>query len=176
MKKILSIIAILFIMSACTLSKDTVNTPTEQVELYLKSYKTLDSSVLIDLDKMISETEYNEAQKERYRELMKKHYSNINYEILKETIDKDKAMVDVSIEVSDYSKILEEEINQDDFKDESGNYDVTRYLDAQLDKLEKASERTKYNITFYLTKINNEWIIDDLDRNSVKKIHGIYQK
>lgn len=174
MKKIISILAIIFIMSACTLAKDTSSTPSQQVELYLKSYKELDSNVLNDLDKMINETEYNDTQKERYRNLMKNHYSNINYEILNETIDKDKAMVDVSIEVSDYSKILSEEINKEDYKDENGNYDVTKYLDAQLDRLERATERIKYNITFYLTKKNSEWIIDDLDKNSVKKIHGIY--
>lgn len=174
MKKILSFIAIILVMTACTISKDADNTPRKQVEAYLDSYQKLDSNILNDLDTMIKDTEYNESQKMRYNELMKKHYSSLKYEILKETIDKDKAMVDVDIEVNDYSKILSEDLNQDDYKDEEGNYDVSKYLDAQLDKLEKATERTKYTVTFYLTKKNNEWIIDDLDKTTIKKIHGIY--
>ena len=174
MKKLLSLITIIIVMTACTIIKDTNNTPTKQVEAYLDSYQKLDSNVLNDLDTMIKDTEYNESQKIRYTELMKKHYSSLKYEILKETIDKDKAMVDVDIEVNDYSKILSEDLNQDDYKDEEGNYDVSKYLDDQLDKFEKSTTKTKYTITFYLTKENNEWIIDDLDKTTVKKIHGIY--
>ena len=176
MKKILSTIIIVLIMSACTLSKDSNNTPTKQVEAYLDSYQKLDSNILNDLDDLVKNTEYNESQKVRYRELMKKHYSNLKYEILKETIDKDKAMVDVEIEVNDYSKIFSENLNQDDYKDSEGNYDISKYLDTQLDRLEKATEKTKYTITFYLTKKDGEWIIDDLDKTTVKKIHGIYIK
>lgn len=174
MKKILLIITVTIFLSACTLSKESNNTPTKQVEAYLNSYQKLDSNVLNDLDTMIKNTEYNESQKMRYKELMKKHYSNLKYEIKNETIDGNKAMVDVEVEVNDYSKVLSENSNQDDYKDSDGNYDISKYLDSQLDKLERATEKTKYRVTFYLTKKDNEWIIDDLDKNTIKKIHGIY--
>lgn len=174
MKKILLIITVTIFLSACTLSKESNNTPTKQVEAYLNSYQKLDSNVLNDLDTMIKNTEYNESQKMRYKELMKKHYSNLKYEIKNETIDGNKAMVDVEVEVNDYSKVLSENSNQDDYKDSDGNYDISKYLDSQLDKLERATEKTKYKVTFYLTKKDNEWIIDDLDKNTIKKIHGIY--
>lgn len=174
MKKILLIITVTIFLSACTLSKESNNTPTKQVEAYLNSYQKLDSNVLNDLDTMIKNTEYNESQKMRYKELMKKHYSNLKYEIKNETIDGNKAMVDVEVEVNDYSKVLSENSNQDDYKDSDGNYDISKYLDSQLDKLERATEKAKYKVTFYLTKKDNEWIIDDLDKNTIKKIHGIY--
>ncbi len=174
MKKILFVIAALFLLSGCDMGKDMTNTPTKKVEAYLDSYQQLDDNVLNDLDALVNDTEYTVEQKARYREIMKKHYSNLKYEIKDEAIDGDKATVDTEIEVSDYSKILSEEVNKDDYKDDQGNYDATKYFDVQLDKIEKATEKVKYNITFKLSKKDGEWVIDDLDEISKEKIHGIY--
>ena len=174
MKKILFVIAALFLLSGCDMGKDMTNTPTKKVEAYLDSYQQLDDNVLNDLDALVNDTEYTVEQKARYREIMKKHYSNLKYEIKDEAIDGDKATVDTEIEVSDYSKILSEEVNKDDYKDDQGNYDATKYFDVQLDKIEKATEKVKYNITFRLTKKDGEWVINKLDEVSKEKIHGIY--
>ena len=174
MKRILIVLTFIIMMTACNLGVKMDNTPKRQVEAYLDSYQKLDDNVLNDLDTLVEDTEYNESQKVRYKELMKKHYSNLKYDIKGETIDGDKATVDVEIEVNDYSDILQEDINQDDYKDENGKIDLSKYFDYQLDKLERATEKTKYTITFHLTKKDDEWIIEDLDKTSIKKIHGIY--
>ncbi len=174
MKKLLFVVATIFLLSGCDLGKDMMNSPTKQVENYLDSYQKLDDNVLNDLDTLIEDTEYTIEQKARYREIMKKHYSNLKYEITDEKIDGDRATVDTEIEVNDYSKILSEEIDKDDYKDDKGNYDATKYFDYQLGRLEQATEKVKYNITFSLTKKDNEWVIDDLDETSKEKIHGIY--
>ncbi len=174
MKKIVMTIALLFLFTGCSIGKDMTNTPTKQVEAYLDSYQKLDDNVLNDLDTIIEDKDYNVSQKARYKEIMKKHYSNLKYEIKDEKIDGDKAVVDAEIEVNDYSSVLSEEINEDDFKDENGKYDPSKYFDYQLEKLEKATEKVKYTITFYLTKKDNEWVIDDLNKTTMEKIHGIY--
>ncbi len=174
MKKILLSIAALFLLVGCDMGEDMTNTPTKKVEAYLDGYQKLDDNVLNDLDALIDDTEYTIEQKARYRDIMKKHYSNLKYEIKDEHIDGDVATVDTEVEVSDYSKILSEEVNQDDYKDEEGNYDASKYFDYQLDRLEKATEKVKYNITFNLTKKDGEWVISDLDETSKEKIHGIY--
>ena len=98
----------------------------------------------------------------------------MKYEIKDEVIDGDKATVDVEIQVRDYSNILSAEINQEDYLDDTGKYDSSKYYDDQLTKLEGANELVKYTITFNLTKKDNEWVIDDLDTSSMEKIHGIY--
>ncbi len=174
MKKIIFTLVALFLLVGCDIGKDMTNTPTKKVEAYLDSYQKLDDNVLNDLDTLIENTEYTVEQKARYREIMKKHYGNIKYEIKDEKIDGDTATVDTEIEVNDYSKILSEEPNQSDFLDEDGNYDMSLYFDYQLERIEKATERIKYNITFKLTKKDNDWVISDLDEVSKEKIHGIY--
>ena len=174
MKKILSLVVIILLISGCSLGKNMENTPTKKVEAYLDSYQKLDDNVLNDLDTLIEDTEYSVEQKARYKQIFKKHYSNMTYEIKDEVIDGESATVDVEVNVNDYSKILNEQVNEDEFKDENGVYSPSKYYDYQLDKLERATEKIKYTITFHLTKKDNNWVIDDLDETSVKKIHGIY--
>ena len=174
MKKIIPIIVFILLISGCSIGKNMTNTPTKKVEMYLDSYQKLDDNVLNDLDTLVEDTEYSIEQKARYKEIFKKHYSNLSYKILKEVVDGDKALVDAEVEVTDYSKILSEDIDKTKYTDENGNYDPNKYFDYQLERLEKATEKVKYTITFNLTKKDNEWVIDDLDQTSMKKIHGIY--
>ncbi len=174
MKKIFSLLILLLLFTGCSIGKDMTNTPTKQVEAYLDSYQKLDDNVLNDLDTLVEDTEYTTEQKARYREIFKKHYSNLKYEIKDEKIDGDKASVDAEVEVNDYSSVLSEKINEDDYKDSNGNYDAVKYFDYQLDKLEAATDKIKYTITFNLTKKDDKWVIDDLDKTSMEKLHGIY--
>ncbi len=174
MKKILYIFMVLMIVTGCSIGSKMTNTPTKKVEAYLDSYQKLDDNVLNDLDELIEDTDYTIEQRARYKEIFKKHYSNLKYEILDEKIDGDHAVVQTQVEVNDYSSILSEKINEDDYKDAEGNYDPKKYFDYQLDKLERATEKIKYTIDFKLTKKDDNWIIDDLDEISLKKIHGIY--
>lgn len=176
MKKILSIILLLIIVTGCDLGNKMDNSPKKKVEAYLDSYQKLDDNVLNDLDDLVEDTEYSIDQKAKYKEILKKHYSNLSYNIKNEVIDGDKASVDAEIEVTDYSKILNESVDENQFKDENGVYNPSKYFDYQLNKLERATEKTKYNITFHLNKKDNEWIIEDLDQTSMDKIHGIYVK
>lgn len=176
MKKIISILLIMIIITGCDMGKEMDNTPTKKVEAYLDSYQKLDDNVLNDLDDLVEDTEYSIEQKARYKEIFKKHYSNISYDIKNEVIDGDKAAVDAEIEVNDYSKILSESVDENQFKDENGVYNPSKYFDYQLDKLERATSKTKYTITFHLNKKDDEWVIEDLDQTSMDKIHGIYIK
>ena len=177
MKKIFIFISLLLIMSGCAMKKDN-NTPTKKVEEYLDSYQKLDSNVLNDLDAILTDTDYTVEQKARYKEIMKKHYSNIKYDITKETIDGDQAKVDAQVTVTDYSNILKMEVKEDDYKDETGTYSPALLYDHQLDLFEKETDKITYNITFTLTKKNetHKWTIVQLDDDSIKKIHGIYIK
>ena len=171
-----NIIFIMIIITGCDIGKKMDNTPTKKVEAYLDSYQKLDDNVLNDLDDLVENTEYSIEQKARYKEILKKHYSNISYDIKNEVIDGDKASVDAEIEVTDYSKILNESVDENQFKDENGVYNPSKYFDYQLDKLERATSKTKYTITFHLNKNDDDWVIEYLDQISMDKIHGIYIK
>lgn len=174
MKKVLFLIVALLVFTGCSIGTDMTNTPTKKVETYLNGYQSLDDNILNDLDALINDTEYTLDQQDKYRTIMKKHYQNLKYEIKDETINGDKATVIAEIEVIDYSKIISEEIDEELYLDENGNYDINLLYNHRLERMKNADETVKYTITFYLTKINDEWSLDSLSEETKEKIHGIY--
>ena len=100
MKKLVLVIAILFLFTGCN---DMMNTPTKKVEDFLGKYQSMDSDVLTQLDDIIeSDRDLKDAQKKDYKSLMEKQYQNLSYKIKDENTDGDKATVDVEVEVYDY--------------------------------------------------------------------------
>ena len=67
MKKILSFLILLIILTGCT-----TNSARNSVESYLKQYKNLSSEVLVDLEEIIDKENLSEDQKEVYRDIIKK--------------------------------------------------------------------------------------------------------
>jgi len=177
MKKIFLILTILLLVG-CT---DLSNTPTKRVENFLKDYQTLDEEVLNDLDDVINnDITMDINQVETYREIMKKHYQNLTYEIKDDTIDGDNATVTVEITVTDFRGVLNEaesylNNNINEFNDESGNYSISKYNDYRLEKLKEAKDKVKYTIYLNLTRVNDEWTLNDIDPITYDKINGMYR-
>ena len=140
----------------------------------------MDNSVLTDLNNVLKEdTTMSENQKTVYRDIMKKHYQNLAYEIKDEKLDGDDAVVTVEITVTDFKKIMDEtsaylQEHMEEFYDDTGNYSVIKFTDYRLAKLKEAKEKVKYTIDLSLTKENNEWKMDKLDQATYDKINGIY--
>lgn len=182
MKKVLySLIGIFFSISLLTGCGNMYNTPTKKVEMMLANYQTLNADVMDDLDKVIAEeVRFNSNQREAYRDLMKKHYQDLIYDIKEEKIDGDEATVTVQIEVNDYSKVMKKtkkylNNNPDKFNDDKGNYDENKFIDYQLEELKKNKERVKYTMDIHLTKKDKEWKLDDLTNEQEQKLHGMYE-
>lgn len=181
MKKILSILIIALAMTGCSIGKDMDNTPTKRVEEYLNNYQTLNSNVLSKLDSIVEqEVDFDEDQKSSYRDILKKHYQDLTYTIKEETVNGDKATVEVEIEVNDYTKALKEAetyrtTNESDLLGENGVIDEGKFNDYKLDLLKKNKERVKYTLYFSLTKTNDNWKLDDLTETEEEKILGIYE-
>ncbi len=178
MKKVLmSLFIVLFLLTGCD---KLMNTPTKKVELLLGKYQKLDSDVLKQLDdSILSDTILTKEEKERYQELLKKQYKNLTYTVKNEAIDGKTAMVEVEIEVYDYNKAItssEEYLlnNQSDFQDETGNINSVKYNDYKLNEIEKMKDRVTYTINFTLSKIDEEWMVDDMTDTERQKIHGLY--
>lgn len=181
MKKLLSILGIALIMTGCSFGTNMDNTPTKKVEEYLNNYQTLDSNVLSKLDSIVDQEEaFDEDQKTTYRDILKKHYQDLTYTIKEETVNGDKATVEVEIEVNDYTKALKEAeayrtTNESDLLDDEGVFDEKRFNDYKLNLLKSSNERVKYTIYFSLTKTDKEWKLDDLTNTEQEKILGIYE-
>ena len=83
-------------------------------------------------------------------------------------------------EVTDYTKVMSDadkylEENKDTFNDEEGKYDKTLFTKYRLDKLKEAKDTVKYTLDMTLTKVDDEWQLDDLSDIDEKKIHGMYE-
>lgn len=181
MKKIFSILSIALIMTGCSFGRNMDNTPTKKVEEYLNNYQTLNSNVLTKLDSIVDQEEaFDEDQKTTYRDILKKHYQDLTYTIKEETVNGDKATVEVEIEVNDYTKALKEAesyrtTNESDLLNDEGIFDESKFINYKLNLLKSNKERVKYTIYFSLTKTDDKWVLDDLTDTEEEKILGIYE-
>lgn len=175
-----------------------VDSPTSVVEGFLGKYQSMDSSVLSQLDSIISnDTSMNDDQKKDYKALMERQYQNLSYKIKDEEIDGDVATVDVEVEVFDYASSINTsreyfKDHQDEFKsDDSWNGDLENengevvggvvdnlasFIDFKIKELMDVTDKTKYDITFYLSKKDDKWILDDLNDSDREKIHGLFDE
>ena len=198
-KIVVSAFILLLVIVGCS---NNMSTLTNKVEEFLGKYQSMDEDVLKQLDQVIKDDDtMNDDQKDKYKALMEKQYQNLSYKIENEDIQGDSATVDVEIEVLDYattaSKAQEyynehkEEIEEkyNDKKEDNDNSlenagdDVLQaveesvaYINYKLEELETANDTVTYNMTFYLTKKDGEWILQDISDLDRKKLHGLYEK
>ena len=108
MKKILTILLVTLLLTGCGKSAKM------EVENYLKKYKTLDSEVLVDLERVVES-------------------KDLSYEIIKEEYDADISYITVKIEVYDLYKVESDasyylENHRSEFED-NGTYNASKYMD-----------------------------------------------
>ncbi len=180
MKRILLSILVLFQALLLIGCDNLMNTPTRKVELLLSKYQKQDEEVLKELgDVLLTDTVLSFEEKENYKEIIKRQYKDLTYKVKNEAIDGKVAVVEVEIEVYDYNKAVTEseeylENNQDEFLDDSGNISTIKYNDYKLNAMKNMQDRVKYTINFTLSKMDEEWIVDDLTDTERMKIHGLY--
>ena len=171
----LFIIAILLFSTACSLG----NTPTSAVEKLLSKYNTNDEEILIELDDYVNESDLTEDQAKKYKDIYLKQFKDMKYEIKKENIDGNSAVVTVQITVYDYYN-AEQKANEylsnnpDEFKT-NGVYDKSLFTNYKLERFKEVNETVDYTIDFTLTKIDNKWEVNDLTTEQLEKIHGVFK-
>lgn len=179
MKKIVAVLFTILLMTGCG-KGNLMNTPTKKVEMFFSNYQSLDKEVIDQLDKTVAEEEnFNTENRADYKELMKKHYQNLTYDVKDEKIDGDTATVTVEIEVTDYSKTMSDadtylEEHPDAFKNEDGEYDKSLFITYRLEQLKKAKDKVKYTLDLTLSKVDEEWKLDSISDVDERKIHGMY--
>lgn len=177
MKKLILIILCMFLFTGCN---DVNNTPKKVTEDFFAKYNNLSDEVLTDLDKKLNEAEVDSEVLEETKELYKKQYKDMKYEILDEKINGDKATVKVKITVYDYAKARDE---ANDYMDAHNEEFMTDNVldDIKLEKyvLEKQRETVEtkdYEVEIKLEKDNGKWKVQDLDDDVIEKIHGTYSE
>ena len=167
-------------LAGCSCMQKTAKT---RVEEFLDQYRNLSANVLGDLDEVVdAEADLNEEQKEKYRDVLKKQYSDLEYEIINENYDGDTAVVETKITVYDLYKAQKdatEYLNEhsEEFYDEFNNYDLSKFLDYKLDLMQKNTDTISYTINFNVEKNEDDvWQVTEISQSDLEKIHGIYEE
>lgn len=175
MRKIFSILIGLFLLAGCNNS----NTASVVVEDYLSSYQKLEYRVLVDMEEVVlGEDSMTDEQKEIYREILKKQYTDFEYEIISEKYYNEDAVVTVKISVYDYydaansaSEYLKN--NASEFYVD-GEYSSEAYMDYKLSLYKEVTNKISYTVEFNLTNEDSIWKLLTVDNETLEKIHGIY--
>ena len=196
--KIIFIGLLLLLVAGCS---NSMSTPTNKVEEFLGKYQSMDEDVLVQLDQVIDKDDtMNDDQKDKYKALMEKQYQNLSYKIENEDVEGDRATVDVEIEVLDYVTTISKEKEyynghkdeiEDKYKEKKEDNDnalddaiddigeaveeSAAYINYKLEELETANDTVTYTMTFYLTKEDGEWVLQDISDLDRKKLHGLYE-
>lgn len=97
--------------------------------------------------------------------------------------NEDQATIDTddNTENNNDTDMINEENAEDETTKESdndsgiiGNYDEDKFMDYKLSQMENVTDTVKYTIEFTLTKVNDEWQLDELSNSDIEKLHGIY--
>ena len=145
------------------------NTPTSKVEALFNKYQTLDKDINSGIEDILNEQNLSEAHKERYRDILEKQYKNLTYQIQEEKIDGETATVTTQIEVTDFKNAIT------DLYFDSNIYTKETYDEEKLNRLEQATNKVTYTLELKLTKKNNdEWELNALTNEDIKKIQGMY--
>ena len=156
------IIIFLIIFSGCSIA----NTPTSKVEAFLSRYQRLDGDISLAYDKLAGDENISNNDINRYREVIKRQYKNLSYEIKDEEIDGNTAIVTTEIKVYNYKKILDK-YNKDDYIEEA-------YHDFITSELNNQKEKIVYTIEFELNSSKDgEWGLESLDLEEQEKLLGI---
>ena len=175
-KKIFLIASLLLLVVGCGCMKKTAK---GAVQDYLNQYKNLSANVISDMDDVIDNENLTDTQKEKYRDILKKQYQDLKYDIVSEKYDGDNATVDVKIKVYDLYKVQKDAndyltTSGDEFK-ENGVFSNDLFMDYKLDKMKKTMDTIEYNITFNVTKDDKgNYKVSDLSNTDLEKIHGVY--
>ena len=165
----------LILTTACSLG----STPTSAVERLFASYNNNDEEIMVELDDYVNTSSLSDEQNKKYKEVYLKQFRDLKYEIKEEVIDGDSATVTTQITVYDYYKAEKDAnnyltTNSDEFMTD-GEYDESKFTDYKLKELDKVNTTVDYTIDFTLTKVDNEWVVNELTNEQLEKIHGVYE-
>ena len=179
MKKVLLII-LMMLLVGCSCNKSTAKSA---VEDFLDQYRNLSASVVGDMDDVVdAEENLNDEQKDKYRDILRKQYTDLTYEIISEDYDDSTAIVETKITVYNLGKAQNEAseyLNEhsEEFYDENNEYDLSKFLNYKLDLMQMNTDTVSYTINFNVEKNEDGvWQVVELSQSDLEKIHGIYEE
>ena len=150
-----------------------------KVSEYGPNYITLDNSTVTQLNEFVDNDKLTDEQKLTYKEILRKQYSSLTYDIQNERYEGNMAYVKTKINVIDLYKAQQEALDYynshiEEFNNDAGLYDKNLYTDYKLKKMKDENDTINYEIEFKLIKDGNDWEVTQLSSKDLEKIHGVY--
>ncbi len=176
MKKLLLFITCLFCVVGCSCSNKKAE---DAVKDYLNDYTGLSDNVLKGIDEIVDKEELDINEKNTYKDVIKRQYKDLKYDIENETYDGDSANVTAKITVYDLYKAQKDasdylDSHPNDFLT-NGEYDNTKYLQYKLKQMKDTNETISYTVVFKVNKVDGEWQVEQPSDEVLQKIHGVYK-
>lgn len=181
-KKLILIILVIFVLLLTVslvfyVKKIGTKSPVTLTEEYMQKYQNLNKEIV---DSIVYEfdDDLTDVQKNKYKEIMKKQYSKMTYEIMDEVVNETDAIITVEFDVYDLSAAMEMadsyvDVYSDRFM-KNGKFDNYAAIDYKLKSLSNCTERIAYSIKFTYYKKDKKWILSDLSDVDLKKLNGTY--
>lgn len=174
MKRVISLLVLsIMLLSGC----NKIST-TKTVENFFDKYNSLNEEVIDDLETNAKEEHLSTENTKLYVEAIKRQYEDLKYEITGEELKGDEALIKVKITVYDLYKTKKEtlkylEENKSEFN-VNDIYNEELFFDYQLKKMKEEKRTIEYSIDITLEKKDDVWIVKPLDKDTLLKIHGLY--
>ena len=153
---------------ACTMTKAS-----DAVKEYLGKFNNHDAEILVELDALVKEENLTDKQSDSYKEMMKKQYTDLKYEIVEEVYNGDEAVVTTKITVYDlYGAQKDAEKYRNEHQEEF--QDIAEFLEYKIEQMTKSDKRVEYTIDFKVIKKDGKWVVENVSTEDLEKIHGIY--
>lgn len=167
------LIVIVIFTSACS-----DNNSRYQVNKYMNSYININNKVLSQVYKEVDKLELNEENNILYKEVLLRQFSDLKYEIIGSTMDTNNCIYNLEIEVYDFKKIIDKMesnllLDPSEYI-EDNKFDKNLYDKAKFTNMLNTENRVNYYININVIKDNDEWIVNNLDRDSLLKLEGLY--
>ena len=181
MKKIISVVIIamfMLLITGCGCQMNN-NKPNEAIETIFERYRNKDENILTQLKQTIENEVMNDENKAKYQALMERQYDSFSYVIKDVETNDNNATSLVEITVLNYKGAIEqaeEELKKhpEKFNDEDGKFSEDKYMKYKIELMEKVEDTTTYTINLNLTKEAGMWKVDELTKDDIKKLHGVY--
>lgn len=173
--KMIFVFGLLFLIVGCG-EKATVRSAVNE---FFNRYNTLDAVIMDQLNSYVKGEDLNDSQEEVYKEILRREYTNLEYEIVKEENVDDENIVYVKIWVYDLYKAQKEALDyyndhKDEFTDNEGNYDKVKFMDYKLEQMKKMMDKKEYELELRVVKDDDGYRVKQLTNEELEKIHGIY--
>lgn len=175
MKKILIWGLLLILITACSYNSMAIMA----VKDYLDDYINFNNNVEESMNKYVEGENISEEQKKIYKEILERQYRNLNYEIINESYEDNKAIIGVKVTVYNLYKVQKDAddylVNHEEEFYTKGVYDKDKFILYKLNLMKQTDERITYLIDFKVNKIENKWIVDQPSNSDLDKIHGTFE-